>query len=90
MLTSSTTAYLPTKQLILRAEPRGFEPLTSAVQRLTPMFQPVLAYTVMWPICAVFDVFEKRAFLLRTSLVAVRQARQRAPTTKGCRFSDSL
>ncbi len=54
------------------------------------MFQPVLAYTVMWPICAVFDVFEKRAFLLRTSLVAVRQARQRAPTTKGCRFSDSL
>ena len=71
MLTSSTTAYLPTKQLILRAEPRGFEPLTSAVQRLTAMLQPILACPVMWPICAVFDVFEKRAFLLRTSLVAV-------------------
>ena len=49
-------------------EPRGFEPLTSAVQRLTAMFQPVLAYPIMWLIYAVFDVFEKLAFLLRTSL----------------------
>ena len=74
-------------------EPRGFEPLTFAVQRRTAMFQPVLACPIMWLICAVFDVFETPAFycvLACTSLVAVRQVRQGAPTPKGCLFSDSL
>jgi hypothetical protein len=64
----SLFSILPAKQKVFKVEPRGFEPLTSAVQRLTPMFQPVLACPVMWLNYAVFDVFEKLAFLLHTSL----------------------
>src|ERR671932_1994881 len=33
---------LPTKQKVFEVEPRGFEPLTFAVQRRTAMFQPAL------------------------------------------------
>ncbi len=53
---------------IYEARPAGFEPATRGLKVPGPTFYPVLACPGFPLVYAVFDVSEKLAFLLRTSL----------------------
>jgi hypothetical protein len=50
------------------ARPAGFEPATRGLEVPGPTFLPVLACPGFPLVYAIFDVFEKLTFLLRTSL----------------------